>query len=438
MPLADADLRASAVWARALGDCGVLAAESATELVAALEAMRSDLAAGRWQPAGTEDIHTAIESEVTRRTGDLGRRLHTGRSRNDQVATALRIAVRERLAALCLDIAAVQATLVARAESTLDVLLPAYTHVQRAQPVRLAHWLLAHFWALARDRERVQAAYRRTNVLPLGAGAVTGNAFAVDRARLAAALGFADVTPNSLDAVGDRDFAVETAFACALLAVHASRLGEDLVVWSSAEFGFVHWPDALATGSSLMPNKKNPDLAELVRGRSASAIADLMSLLVLLKGLPSSYQRDLQEDKPPLWRTLHASATSLQALAAAIAAIEFDAQRMRAALSDDLLATEVADVLVARGIAFRDAHAAVAAAVASARRAGVPLRALVQHGHDLPPPLIAADLAGLDAETAIERRTVTGGTARAAVTAQLESARAALAAAEKRESEWTR
>jgi len=430
LPLADADLVASAAWASALAACGVLAPADAGRLEAALLAMRADLVAGDWVPVDVEDIHTAIEVEVTRRVGDLGRRLHTGRSRNDQVATAFRIAVRARTQVLVQAVTALQRVLVVRAEREIDTLLPAYTHLQRAQPVRLAHWLLAHFWALARDVERLQAARRSAGTLPLGAGAVTGNAFGVDREALAQRLGFDAVTPNSIDAVGDRDFALEAAFACALLAVHLSRLGEDLVLWSSAEFGFVHWPDALATGSSLMPNKKNPDLAELVRGRSAGAIGDLVSLLVLLKGLPSSYQRDLQDDKPPVWRTLQATQASVEAMTAAVDGIEFDAARMRAALTDDLLATEAADAVVARGVAFRDAHAAVAAAMARCRAEGIALRALAARPADLPPPLVAADLAHLDAEAAVERRTAIGGTARAAVRTQLDAARAVLARAE--------
>ncbi len=425
-PLAEPDLEASAAYAAALGRCGVLGPDEALQLEATLGAMRDDLRAGRWIPAGAEDIHTAIEAEVIRRTGDLGRRLHTGRSRNDQVATAFRMAARDRAGQIMLGVRALQATLLDRAAAEVDTLLPAYTHLQRAQPMRLAQWFLAHFWALERDTERLHAARRRANVLPLGSGAVTGNAFGLDREWLADRLGFEGVTPNSLDAVGDRDFAVELAFACTLLAMHTSRLAEDLVVWSTAEFGFVHWPDDLATGSSLMPNKKNPDLAELVRGRSAAALGDLVALLTLLKGLPSSYQRDLQEDKPPVWRVTHATRTSLAALTAALSAIEFDTERMRLALTDDVLATEAADALVARGVAFRDAHGAVAAAVALARRQGSSLRDLAAHPESLPAPLIAADLVGLDYESAVERRTVTGGTARAAVYAQIDRARNAL------------
>ncbi len=424
LPLADADLRASSAYARALAKAGVLTAEQGERLAAALEAMRADFASARWMPADAEDVHAAIENEVTRRVGELGECLHTGRSRNDQVATAFRIAVRERAEALLEEVRALQLALLDRAEAEIDTLLPAYTHWQRAQPVRLAHWLLAHFWPLERDAERIAAARERANELPLGSGAATGNPFRIDRQWLAQELGFARVALNSLDAVGDRDFAAEIAFACALLATHLSRLAEELVIWSSAEMGFVRWPDSLATGSSLMPNKRNPDLPELVRGRCAAAIGDLVSLLTLLKGLAAGYQRDLQEDKPPVWRATEMARASLAAMTVALRAVEFDRERMRGALSDDLLATEAADALVAKGIPFRPAHHAVALVVAEARRRGIGLRELARRAPDqLSAPLAAGDLLALDFEAAIERRTAVGGTARETVLAQLEQAR---------------
>lgn len=427
MPLAESDLVASAAYARALARCKVLSAAEAKELVKALEAMRAELVAGAWVPRDAEDVHGAIEAEVTRRVGAAGEKLHTGRSRNDQVSTAFRLALRERLDGLRVATRALQSTLVARAEAELDTLVPAYTHVQRAQPVRLSQWLMAHFWALERDVERLVAARRQANVLPLGSGAVSGHPFGLDREWLARELGFDGVTVNSLDAVGERDFAVDALYACGMLAVHLSRIAEELVLWSSAEFGFVRWPDALATGSSLMPNKKNPDLAELVRGRAAAAVGDLVALLVLLKGLPSSYQRDLQEDKPPVWRSTSAVLASLEAMSAALAGIDFDRARMHAALSDDILATEAADRLVDRGVPFRQAHHAVAQTVAAARRHGLGLRELARSApQELAAPLRAQDVAALDFEAAIERRTAIGGTARGALAAQIAQARAAL------------
>ena len=428
LPLADADLRASAAYARALGRCHVLSPDDAEKLAQGLLTLRSDLQAGRWTPAPScEDVHTAIEQEITQRLGELGGRLHTGRSRNDQVSTAFRLALAERLSKLMDAARQLQRTLMDRASHELDTLLPAYTHVQRAQPIRLAHWLLAHFWPLERDIARLQGARQRMLTLPLGAGAVSGHPFGLDRAWLALELGFGGITQNSLDTVGDRDFAVETAFACSMLAMHLSRLAEDLVLWSSTEFGFVRWPDSLATGSSLMPNKKNPDLAELVRGRSAATVGDVVSLLVLIKGLPSSYQRDLQEDKPPVWRVTQSTHDSLLAMDAAMAAIQFDAERMHAGLTDDVLATEAADVLVAKGVPFRQAHHIVAACVAEARKRHMGLKALArEHDFVWPTPLTSGDIEGLNVTAAIERRTAPGGTARSAVLAQLEEAKKAI------------
>lgn len=426
-PLAAADLAASAAWAEALGRAGVLNVEEVAALVAALRDLSAALEAKTWRPEGAEDIHGAIEAELTRRLGEAAGRLHTGRSRNDQVATAFRLAVADRLDDVRAALRRLQAAFVERAEQHIDTLLPALTHFQRAQPMRLAHWLLAHFWALERDAERLAAARARAlHRLPLGSGAVSGTPYAVDRAALARALGFTAPSENSLDAVGDRDFAVEAVFGLTLTAIHLSRLGEDLVVWSSAEFGWLLWPDGLATGSSLMPNKKNPDLAELVRGKSAALLGQLTTLLALLKGLPSSYQRDLQEDKPPVWQSLETVELCLNALTAALQTLEFRRERMSEALSDDVLATEMADALVAQGVPFRQAHHLVSRAAAAQREQGGAL------AHRLAETL-AADgstltLDAFDALSAVERRAAPGGTARSAVLNQLGQARAALAA----------
>lgn len=426
MPLADADLRASQVYARALGRCGVLSAAQGEQLATTLESMRQELHAGTWVPGGVEDIHTAIEAEVTRRLGELGERLHTGRSRNDQVSTAFRLATYDLAQEIIAAIQDFQSILVQRAESEIDTLVPAYTHVQRAQPIRLAHWIMGFFWPMQRDIARMQSACERILQLPLGSGAVSGHPFGLDREWVAEQLGFRSVTENSLDTVGDRDFAIEFAFVCAMVATHLSRMAEELVMWSSTEFGYVKWPDALASGSSLMPNKKNPDLAELVRGRVASSMGDLLSLLVLVKGLPSSYQRDLQEDKAPVWRTARAVLASVRAMTAALHGIRFDTERMGAALTDDVLATEAADVLVARGVPFRQAYKAVAQTAAQARKLGVGIKAVATSGGTLPAPLQEADLHGLHVEAAVERRTALGGTARQAIMVQIEQAQAAL------------
>ena len=426
MPLAAADLQASAAYARALGRCGVLSSQDSETLAAGIESLGADFAVGKWVPHGTEDVHTAIETEITQRLGDLGARLHTGRSRNNQVATAFRMALAQRLQQLDGAVAALQTTLIGRAHAEIDTLMPSYTHVQRAQPVRLGHVLLAPFWSLQRDRERLKQARERVLMLPLGAGAVSGHPFGLDREWLRQTLGFVGITQNSIDTVGDRDFAIEAAFGTAMVALHLSRVAEDLVTWSSSEFGYVRWPDSLATGSSLMPNKKNPDLAELVRGRSAQAVGDLVSLLVLIKGLPQSYQRDLQEDKPPVWRITAQTLASVQAMQAAMQHVHFDHAALAAALTDDLLATEAADVLVVRGVPFRQAHALVAQCVAAARQRSCGLKALAGTDFALPSPLTHEDLQHLSMEAAVERRTTLGGTARSAVIAQLEAAQKVL------------
>ena len=426
LPLADADLRASAVYARGLARCGVLTDAEATILADGLARLRDELSRGAWIPNAVEDIHAAIEIELTVRYGEVGQKLHTGRSRNDQVATAFRLATRERVDGVLAAVKGVQRALIERAEDEIDTLMPSYTHMQRAQPIRLAHWLMAHFFALERDVQRFTHARGVVNVLPLGSGAVSGHPFGIDRAWLAHELGFARPSENSLDAVGDRDYVCDVVYACAMAALHVSRLAEELVLWSTAEFGFVRWPASLATGSSLMPNKKNPDLAELLRGQAGPMLGDLTSILVLVKGLPISYQRDLQEDKQPLWRSTGRLVTSMRAMEAAMLHIDFDRERMKAALSDDVLATEVADRLVARGIPFRGAHHAVVAVMGRVRD-GTDTFASLAKADDLPAPLVQGDFANLDMLAAIERRTAIGGTARVAVLEQIEVAKGILA-----------
>ncbi len=428
LPLAIADLIASGVYARALAQCGVLSDLEASELDTGLAALLADFQSGAWIPdANAEDIHTAIEAELTARLGDVAKKLHTGRSRNDQVNTAFRMTVADRLTGILDDVRTLQSEIVNRASADMDTLMPAYTHLQRAQPVRLAHWCMSMFWPLQRDIERLLQARARALESPLGVGAISGHPFGIDREWIADELGFESVTQNSIDTVGDRDFAVEAVFACTMLNVHLSRFAEELSLFSSAEYGFITWPDSLATGSSLMPNKKNPDLVELVRGRCAGGIGDLVSLLTLVKGLALGYQRDLQEDKPPVWRSTWLAATGVQAMSAAIAGIVFNHPRLLAALSDDLLATEIADLLVVQGIPFRDAHSVVANIAAQARAHGIGLRDVAQHpGCSLPAPITAQMLSGLSHEDAVERRDSIGGTARIAVERQITRAKVLL------------
>jgi len=423
MPLLDADLRGSAAYARALGRCGVLSEEDAETLATELEQMRADFNAGSWLPAGAEDVHTVIEAEVTRRLPELGGRLHTGRSRNDQVATAFRLTVIDKIEQVMEALVGVMERLRYRAGEEIDTLMPAYTHLQRAQPIRLAHWLMGYFWPLERDLERLLQLRDRTPVLPLGSGAVAGHPFGIDRSFLAESLGFAAISENSLDAVGDRDFAVEFVFDCSLICSHLSRLSEELIIWSSSEFGYVRWRGDLATGSSLMPNKKNPDLVELVRGRSAQTIGEVVSMLTLLKGIPSSYQRDLQEDKQPVWRSAYVAQSNLVAIGAALEGISFNKERMREALTDDTLATEMADLLVDRGLPFRDCYRVVSKIATEARERGCSLTEVAQSVEpEFIAPLTREDIEGLTPEQSVERRTAPGGTAREAVMAQLEEA----------------
>ena len=364
-----------------------------------------------------------IEATLTARIGEAGGRLHTGRSRNDQVATDMRIFTREACLATAARIDSLLCVLCVRAEQSVDVLMPGYTHLQRAQPVRLSHHLLAYCEMLERDRERLLDAARRMNRSPLGAGALAATTFDLDREMTAKELGFDGVTRNSLDAVGDRDFLVESVAALANCAIHMSRIGEELVLWSSQEFGFVQMSDAFTTGSSMMPQKKNPDMAELVRGKSGRVVGDLVTLLVLLKGLPLTYNRDLQEDKPPVFDAFDTVDACLHILAGSLAGARFDAGRMRAALQQGFVdATELADYLTAKGVPFRDAHHVSGRLVRYAHAHGKTLSSLSLDELRAESTEFAQDVyAALDPETAVQRRKLVGGPARTMVEAELVS-----------------
>jgi argininosuccinate lyase len=376
-----------------------------------------------------EDVHMNVERRLTELIGDAGARLHTARSRNDQVATDLRLYARDQAREIVQQIRALQRALVTQARAHIDTLCPGYTHLQRAQPVRLAHHLLAYYEMLARDAGRVRDAARRANRSPLGSGALAGTTFAIDREKAAAALGFDGVTGNSLDAVGDRDFAVELAAACALTMAHLSRLGEELVLWATQEFAFVKLPEAYCSGSSIMPQKVNPDVPELVRAKSGRVFGDVMALYTILKALPLAYNKDLQETQEPLYDAVETTLISLRVTAGLMAGCRFDVERLRRAIDEgQLLATEVADHLAAGGLPFRQAHDA----------AGKIVRAAVARGVDLTKLSVAemraaaGNLPGLDeslppvldAARAVDRRDLPGGPARNRVLA-------AIAAAEK-------
>ncbi|MHB1526615.1 MAG: argininosuccinate lyase [Candidatus Dormibacteria bacterium] len=377
--LAPQDLAGSRAHAMALFRAGLLDEATKDLLLAGLTTVAVEISSGGFKFLGSdEDIHMAVERRLTELLGEPARRLHTGRSRNDQVALDLRLWAKQACLRLVSAGAGAQAVLLARARRERRTLLPGYTHLQRAQPVHLAHHLLAYFEMLERDLERLRECQHRLDRSPLGAGALAGTTLAIDRSWAAAELGFGGLTGNSLDAVSDRDFAVEIVFCCALIGVHLSRLAEDLILWNTREFSFVSLPDSWATGSSLMPQKKNPDVLELVRGRAARPISSLVGLLTVLKGLPLSYNRDLQEDKHHLFGAVAATEASLLALTGLLGEVVFNRESMELAAQDpELLATDLAEHLVARGVAFRQAHELVGRAVRRAEELGQGLDVVV-------------------------------------------------------------
>jgi len=377
------DLLGSMAHATMLQKIGVLTRKECKAIVRGLDAIGKEIAAGRfkWNPA-LEDVHMNIEAELTRRV-PAGAKLHTARSRNDQVALDIRLWLRDEIVALLSEIVDLQRSLVSLAEKNSDVLIPGYTHLQRAQPVYLAHHLLAYVEMLERDCERLWDCRSRVNVCPLGSGAIAGTTLPLKRELVAQLLGFVDasgkvqLTENSMDAVSDRDFAVEFSAAAALLAVHFSRLSEDVILWASAEFNYIRIADAYTTGSSLMPQKKNPDIAELARGKTGRVIGNLVSLLTLLKGLPMTYNRDLQEDKERLFDTVDTVRATTRLLAAMLRNTKVNGKACAAAAGDPaLLATDLADYLVKRGMPFRQAHHVVGAVVALAEKSRKPLNRL--------------------------------------------------------------
>ena len=401
------DIAGSRAHVRMLSRVGLMSEVDSEAVLAALDAVEAEMADGSFAfAAGDEDIHTAVERRVTELAGDAGARLHTGRSRNDQVATDLRLWTLRELGDLARLITTFQGTLAARADEAADAYLPGYTHLQRAQPVLLAHHLLAHGWALARDVDRLLDARDRADVSPLGAGALAGSSLPLDPDSVAADLGFAARFENSMDAVGDRDFVAESLFALALLGVHLSRIGEELVLWSSEEFGFVDLDDAFSTGSSMLPQKKNPDVAELARGKAGRLIGHLTGLLATLKGLPMAYNKDLQEDKEPLFDAFDTVRLTLAALDGMVSTLAFRTDRMAAAADSPYTAAiDLAEYLVAAGTPFRDAHAVVGALVRAALAGEGSLVDLVSADERLGPEAAALLAPGAP----VRRRTTPGG-----------------------------
>jgi argininosuccinate lyase len=423
--LFEVDVQASIAYCAALERAGVLPAEEATQIARGLESVRAE---GVSAESAAEDVHSYVESRLVELVGDVGRKLHTGRSRNDQVATDFRIWIREALDQIRGLAREVQVALVEFAEENRDVVIPGYTHLQRAQPVLLAHWCLAYFEMLARDRERFAETRRRANVLPLGSAALAGTSFPIDRELLATSLGFESVSRNSLDAVSDRDFCVEFLSGCALAMVHLSRLAEDVILYATSEFGFFALGDAIATGSSLMPQKKNPDSMELVRGKSGRVFGDLMGMLTMLKGLPLAYNKDMQEDKEAVFDCFDTVSECLQVTGTVLRNITVNKERALAAASSGYMnATELADYLVRKGMPFRDAHEVVGKIVLRAIEAGDEIG-------QLPPAelrefsdLIGADVfEALSLERTLKTKSQPGGTSRELVAAALTQARESL------------
>jgi argininosuccinate lyase len=414
------DVAQSRAHARMLAARGIIAPEDEAALQAGLDDVEAELREGRFPFADAdEDIHMAVERRLIELAGPVGGSLHTARSRNDQVATDLALFVRAAADGLTAGVTALMGALVDAAERHLDWPLPGYTHLQRAQPVYLSHHLLAYVWMLERDRGRLRAARGAAAVLPLGAGALAGVNFDTDRGMVAAELGFEAVAANSVDAVANRDFALDLLHAAAVCATHLSRLGAELVLWSSQEFGFVELPDAWTSGSSIMPQKKNPDAAELLRAKAPRVVGHLAALHGVLHALPLTYNKDLQEDKEHLFDAVDTLTLCLPAAAGMVAGARFDRERMAAAAADELIAaTDLADLLVARGTPFREAHGVVAGLVREAVDRGVPLA-------DVAVPALGDDAARvLSRSSWLESKVSEGGTALARVREQLDRARA--------------
>ena len=425
------DIEGSIAHASMLGSTGIIPAADAEAIVGGLRRIRSGLEDGSMQlDPDAEDVHTAIELLLREHIGSVAGKLHTARSRNDQVATDLRLYLRRAMDDIRAALYRLQQVLLEVAERELGVILPGYTHLQHAQPILLSHHLLAYFWMFQRDRERMADVDRRTASLPLGAGALAGTTFPIDRLSVAASLGFERLCENSLDAVSDRDFVMEFLSAAAILMVHCSRLAEELILWSSHEFGFVTLSDAVTTGSSIMPQKKNPDVAELARGKTGRVIGNAVAMLTTMKGLPLAYNKDMQEDKEATFDTVDTVLLVLPALVLTVETAEFHPDRMRTAMRRDFsTATDLADALVRTGMPFREAHNVVGRLVRACIERGIGLEDLsADQIAELAPEARDLRAQSLTPEASVEARAAAGGTACEAVEAQIEAAHAALAA----------
>lgn len=427
--LAVDDIQGSIAHARMLGETGVIPKEDAEKIIKGLEGILTDLLAGKvsFDPEA-EDIHMNIETILTERLGPVGKKLHTARSRNDQVALDLRLYLARQVEVVNLELKNLQTVLVNTAEQHLETMMPGYTHLQRAQPVSLAHHLLAYFEMFRRDRERLKQTLDRIKISPLGSGALAGTVFPLDREMVAKELGLNGITRNSLDAVADRDFALETIFDASMIMMHLSRFCEELILWASSEWGFIEFDDAYATGSSMMPQKKNPDAAELIRGKTGRVYGDLITLLTVMKGLPLAYNKDLQEDKEAVFDALDTTLSCLRIFAPMLATATFNPEKMEKATVDGFLnATDLADFLVQRGLPFRQAHAVVGKVVAQCIQAGLRLEEMSEEELSV---LSGVDVSGfwecLDMKKCLEKRRVTGGPSPQAVAEAIAEAKAYL------------
>jgi len=423
------DIAGSIAHASMLGRAGIITDREARRIIKGLKDVLHEIADGRFRfSMALEDVHMNIEHRLIRKIGATGGKLHTARSRNDQVALDVRMYLRDEILKLRQQLRDLQRAVVELADRERDTIMPGYTHLQRAQPVLLGHHLLAYYEMFDRDRDRLADCYKRVNVLPLGSGALAGTVFPIDRQYVAKLLGFDSLSENSIDAVSDRDFAVEFVAACCQIMVHVSRFAEELVLWSSSEFNFIAIADAFTTGSSIMPQKKNPDVAELARGKAGRVFGSLTALLTLLKGLPLAYNRDLQEDKEPLFDAVDTVTRTLAVLAAMLRSVKVNRESMRRAAEDGFItATDLADYLVRKGMPFRQAHALVGRSVLRAIGLGVGLKDLPLDEYRRLSPLIRSDVFdALSVQTSVSRRTSFGGTAQANVKKRLASLKKAL------------
>ncbi len=419
------DIRGSIAYARGLVRIGVLTGEEGQEIEDALGEIEKEIESGSYAlTRDLEDIHMAVEKRLIEKAGPVGGKLHTGRSRNDQIATDERLYLREVVDDINGRIRGCQEALLGLAERTVDVVFPGYTHLQQAQPIRFAHYALSLLFGLERDKERLADCRKRINILPLGAGAMAGSAFPIDRAFLADELGFDGPSPNSIDAVSDRDFIAEFLAACTILMIHISRACEDLVIWSSTEFGYIRQHPRLATGSSIMPQKKNPDAAELLRGKTGRVVGDLVSLVTMLKGLPHAYNKDMQEDKEPLFDAIDTVTVALTVFTAIWDTLEVREDRVNESMDDAMLSTDLADYLTQCGVPFREGHGIVAALVNEALNRGCSLRELPldlyrRHSKHFD----EASIRQLRFDDSADKRALPGGTGRDSIEQQLKQAR---------------